>query len=186
MVRAPGVSVLTMSRSTEDLAAGEWAVLAVLAERPAHGFAVARAMAPDGEIGKVWSLRRPLVYRAINVLCDAGLARSTGTVASRSGPRRTVLEVTPAGRAALRRWLWNPVDHVRDARSLLLLKLLFITRSGRDPRQLLSGQRGRFEALAQRLTVAAETAEGFDAVLVRWRLESTTAAIRFLDGLLGA
>ena len=179
-----GVSVLAMSRTSDDLAAGEWAVLAVLAERPAHGFAVARAMAPDGEIGKVWSLRRPLVYRAIHVLCDAGLARPTGTVASGSGPRRTVLEVTPAGRAALRRWLWNPVDHVRDARSLLLLKLLFITRSGRDPRQLLSGQRGRFEALAERLTAAAGTAEGFDAVLVRWRLESTTAAIRFLDGLL--
>jgi hypothetical protein len=66
-----------------------------------------------------------------------------------------------------------------------MLKLLFITRSGRDPRRLLTRQRKQFEALEKRLTVAAETADGFDAVLVRWRLESTTAAVRFIDGLLG-
>jgi DNA-binding PadR family transcriptional regulator len=174
-----------MPRAANDLGAGEWAVLAVLAERPTHGFAVARAMAPDGEIGRVWTMRRPLVYRAIDVLSEAGFARPTGTVASRSGPRRTVIEATPAGRDALERWLSDPVDHVRDARSLLMLKLLFITRSGRDPRRLLTRQRKQFEALEKRLTVAAETADGFDAVLVRWRLESTTAAVRFIDGLLG-
>ncbi len=37
--------------------ASECAVLALLAERPTHGFAIAQAMADDGEIGKVWSLR---------------------------------------------------------------------------------------------------------------------------------
>jgi hypothetical protein len=36
------------------------------------------------------------------------------------------------------------------------------------------------------VTAAAETAERFDAVLVRWRVEAATAAIRFLNGLLGA
>jgi hypothetical protein len=30
-----------------------------------------------------------------------------------------------------------------------------------------------------------DKAAGFDQVLLRWRLESTTAAIRFIDGLLG-
>jgi DNA-binding PadR family transcriptional regulator len=173
-----------MSRSTEDLAAGEWAVLAVLAERPTHGFAVARLMSPEGDIGKVWAMRRPLVYRAIDMLCEAGFARATGTVASKSGPRRTMVEATPAGRAAVERWLYDPADHVRDTRSLLMLKLLFITRSGHDPSQLLTRQRKRFEALAKRLTATAKTADDFDGVLVRWRLESTTAAIRFIDGLL--
>jgi DNA-binding PadR family transcriptional regulator len=129
-------------------------------------------------------MRRPLVYRAVDVLCEAGFARPTGTVASKSGPRRTVVEATPAGRAAVEKWLYDPADHVRDARSLMMLKLLFITRSGRDPRPLLTRQRKRFEALAKRLTAAAETADDFDAVLVRWRLEFTTAPIRFIDGLL--
>ena len=83
-----------MPRSRDDLGAGEWAVLALLAEQPTHGFAVARAMAPEGEIGKVWTIRRPLVYRAIDVLTEPGLVRPTGTAPSSSGPRRTLVKAT--------------------------------------------------------------------------------------------
>jgi DNA-binding PadR family transcriptional regulator len=175
-----------MARSRDDLGAGEWAVLALLAEQPTHGFAVARAMSPEGEIGKVWTMRRPLVYRAIDQLTEAGFVRPAGTEPSSSGPRRTLVEVMPAGRRALAGWLAEPVEHVRDARSLLMLKLLFLARGNGDPAPLLTAQRERFENLAGRLTVAVDDADGFDQVLLRWRLESTTAAIRFIDGLLGA
>jgi DNA-binding PadR family transcriptional regulator len=174
-----------MPRSPDDLGAGEWAVLALLAEQPTHGFAIARAMSPDGEIGKVWSMRRPLVYRAIDGLTEAGFVRSAGTEPSSSGPQRTLVEATPEGRKALKRWLAEPVEHVRDARSVLMLKLLFLSRSEADPAPLLSSQRERFEALTQRLAAATDEASGFDQVLLRWRLESTTAAVRFIDGLLG-
>jgi hypothetical protein len=92
----------------------------------------------------------------------------------------------PAGRRALAGWLAEPVEHVRDARSLLMLKLLFLARGNGDPAPLLTAQRERFENLAGRLTVAVDDADGFDQVLLRWRMESTTAAIRFIDGLLGA
>jgi DNA-binding PadR family transcriptional regulator len=174
-----------MPRSRDDLGAGEWAVLALLAEQPIHGFAVARAMSPEGEIGRVWTMRRPLVYRAIDLLTEAGFARPVGTEPSTSGPQRIVVEATPTGREALAAWLAEPVDHVRDARSLLMLKLLFLTRSQTDQAPLLVAQRERFEALAQRLAAATDEADGFDQVLLRWRLESTTAAVRFIDGLLG-
>ena len=174
-----------MPRSRDDLGAGEWAVLAPLAEQPTHGFAVARAMAADGEIGKVWTMRRPLVYRAIDVLTESGFVRPAGTEPSTSGPRRMLVEPTPAGRPALARWLAEPVEHVRDARSLLMLKLLFLGRSNADPAPLLIAQREHFQSLAGRLTGAIDEADGFDQVLLRWRLESTTAAIRFIDGLLG-
>ena len=206
-----------MARSEDELRVGDWAVLALLAEEPTHGFAVGKALAPDGEIGKVWSVRRPLVYRAIDSLSEFGFAAPTGTVPSRSGPRRTVVAATEAGRAAVDAWLVEPVGHVRDARSLLMLKLLFLTRRGQDPAPLLSGlaaggaednpdsndggpqklllvdltpslrlsaQRESFAAHATRLIEVAEAADGFDEVLIRWRLESTNAAIRFIDGLL--
>jgi DNA-binding PadR family transcriptional regulator len=173
-----------MARSQHELGAGDWAVLALLAEQPTHGFAVARALAPDGEIGKVWSVRRPLVYRAIDSLSEMGFAAPTGTVPSPSGPRRTVVAATDAGRTAVDAWLVEPVGHVREARSLLMLKLLFLSRRGQDPAPLLNAQRAAFAAHAARLADAAEAADGFDEVLIRWRLESTNAAIRFIDGLL--
>lgn len=162
----------------------EWAVLALLAEGPTHGFAIARAMAEDGAIGKVWSLRRPRVYYAIDALTREGLARPVKTVASRTGPHRTVLRITTPGRRAITTWLNTPVEHVRDARSLLLLKLLFLDRQGADPRPLLNAQRARFETIAERFQTAVDDACGFDRTLLRWRLETATAALRFIDSII--
>ncbi|MEZ5099646.1 MAG: PadR family transcriptional regulator [Thermoleophilia bacterium] len=75
----------------------EWSVLALLCERPSHGFALARALAPEGEVGRVWSSTRPLVYRALDQLASAGLVREAGSEAGDRGPRRTLLEPTAQG-----------------------------------------------------------------------------------------
>jgi PadR family transcriptional regulator AphA len=173
-----------MPRSRDELTAGEWAVLALLDEEPTHGFALARLLAPGGEVGRVWSVRRPLVYRAIDNLSGMDLVRTKATVPSSTGPQRTVLDATPAGRAALTAWLSEPVAHVRDARSLLMLKLLFLGRRDGDPRGLLTAQRERFADLAEGLSAAAEQAEGFDRALALWRLQSTTGALRFVETML--
>ncbi len=164
----------------------EWAVLALLAEGPSHGFAMARAMAEDGEIGRVWSLRRPRVYYAIEALTGLGFARPAETTPSRSGPDRTVLRITPSGRRAVTDWLATPVEHVRDARSLLLLKLLFLDRREIDPGPLLRAQRARFESIVGRLQASVDLAHGFDATLLRWRLETASAAVRFIDAMIEA
>ena len=173
-----------MPRAREELTAAEWALLALLAEGPAHGFELARAMAPDGEVGRVWALRRPLVYRALDTLGARALIRPVGTVPSRSGPRRTILEATTAGKRALGKWLREPIEHVRDARSLLMLKLLFLTRRDADLAPLLESQRARFAVHAERLAAAAAEADGFERALVLWRLDSTTAVIRFAETML--
>jgi DNA-binding PadR family transcriptional regulator len=179
-----GASRYRPAMPRDELSAGEWAVLALVAEEPTHGFAIARAMAPDGEVGKVWSVRRPLVYRAVENLAGMGLVRAAGTEPGRAGPQRTVLEITPAGRRELARWLGEPVAHVRDARSLLMLKLLFLARADADSRPLLGAQREHFAELAERLGDAAARADGFDRALALWRLESTTAAVRFVEAML--
>jgi DNA-binding PadR family transcriptional regulator len=173
-----------MPRSRAELSPSEWAVLAILAEGPTHGFAIARQMAPDGEIGKVWSIRRPLVYRALDMLSTRGYAEPAGTAPSQSGPRRTLIRITAPGDAAIATWRLAPVERVRDARSLLLLKLLFLERGDRDPAPLLHAQRATFASHADELSDRGSAVDGFDRVLLRWRYESTTAAIRFIDTLL--
>jgi DNA-binding PadR family transcriptional regulator len=173
-----------MPKAREELTAGEWALLALLTEQPAHGFALARAMAPDGEAGQVWALRRPLVYRALETLERMELVRPVGTLPSRTGPRRTILEATPAGKRALKKWLSQPVEHVRDARSLLMLKLLFLTRRDADLEPLLRAQRDHFSGHADHLSAAVAKAVGFERALLNWRLESTTAVIRFTETML--
>ncbi|HEX3690340.1 MAG TPA: PadR family transcriptional regulator [Solirubrobacteraceae bacterium] len=173
-----------MPRARDQLTAGEWAILALLDEAPAHGFALARAMATGGEVGRVWDMRRPLVYRALDTLQRLALVRPVAKLPSDSGPQRTIFEPTPDGRRVLADWLGRPVEHVRDARSLLMLKLLFLSRRNTDPAALLRAQREQFAALTQRLSAAADAAGGFERGLLLWRLHSTTAAVQFTEAML--
>lgn len=170
-------------RDAGELSAREWAVLALCAERPAHGFALAVRLGPEGEVGVVWAVPRPLVYRALERLERLGLVDERGTEESPSGPPRRVVGATTAGRARVRAWLQEPVDHVRDARHLLLLKLLFLDRNGGDRAPLVRAQAERYGEIERRLERRLPEAEGFDRVLLAWRLESARAATRFLARL---
>jgi DNA-binding PadR family transcriptional regulator len=159
-------------------------LIGLLDQRPAHGFALARVMAPGGGVGRVWSMQRTMVYSALDNLERRALVRPTATVPSDSGPQRTILEITKSGTAALNDWLVAPVHHVRDARSLLMLKLLFLIGRGQDTASLLIGQRQVLTAQAGRLAPAADSATGYDRALVLWRLHSTKAVIEFIDAML--
>jgi DNA-binding PadR family transcriptional regulator len=164
-----------------DLLPGEWAVLGALAQAPAHGFAVARTLAPAGSLGRVWLMSRPRVYRAIDDLAARGLITPTGTAPSDRGPTRTLYEATEAGRTRLDEWLRTPVDHVREIRSDLLLKLALLHERGASSDDLLRAQREKLAPVLASLEAAIAEASGFEEIMVRYRLESTRSAIQFID-----
>jgi PadR family transcriptional regulator AphA len=165
-----------------SLSLAELTVLAVLCERPAHGFAVARLTAPDGELGRIWQIPRPVVYRAIGRLTEAGLITADAIEAGR-GPQRTLFTVTPPGRQAAERWLDSPVQHVRDVRSHLLLKLALLDRAGRDPTELLRRQKAVLAPIAAAVHAERPGHPGFDSTLLAWRRATTAATMNFLDDI---
>jgi tRNA-Thr(GGU) m(6)t(6)A37 methyltransferase TsaA len=160
----------------------EWAALGLLCERRAHGWAIAEELAPSGSIGRVYSCKRPLVYRALGQLREAGLVETRETAPSTSGPERTTLGPTRRGRAAFRRWRASPVDHVRDLRSELMLKLLFHERAGLDAQPLLERQASTLAGLERALADRFSTAHGFERTLALWRLSACRGALAFVDG----
>ena len=165
----------------------EWLVLAILSQRPAHGFALARLTAPGGEFGRIWQIPKAVVYRAIGRLLQAGLIAPEG-IEPGQGPRRTIYTATPYGREKAGEWLRTPVAHVRDIRSHLLLKLALLDRAGDDPADLLRRQRAALVPIAQAIEArqAAGAERGFDAVLLAWRRSTASAAIDFIDAITGA
>jgi hypothetical protein len=68
-------------------------------------------LAPDDGLGRIWTLSRPLTYRAIDGLADKGLA-----TAAQSSGASVALGATAAGHAR-RRVGWAPVQHLRDVRT---------------------------------------------------------------------
>lgn len=171
-------------RVKRELSVGEWAVLALLCERPAHGYAIAAAMAPDGEIGQIWSLGQPLAYRALRVLQGLELVEVSGHSAGDRAPRRTELRATERARGMVDGWLAAAVPRPRDLRSELLLKIAFLRRRGEPLGPLLRAQRElltrRIEQLDDELQRAPQTL----ADVIRWRAISAGAGVRFVDELL--
>jgi PadR family transcriptional regulator AphA len=159
----------------------ELVCLCLVAEDGCHGWAIGTVLAPDGELGRVWTLSRPLTYRAIDQLEAKGLLRrriTRGQGAARGvGGSRTPLAATAKGRALAARWLDEPVEHVRDVRTELLLKLLLRRRRGLALEPLLEGQR---RAFTPQLDALIDTTPDGDVVAL-WRRESARAVRRFLD-----
>ena len=167
--------------AAEQLLPGEWACLGILYEGPNHGFAIASRLKPDGDIGRVWSLSRPLTYRSLDQLALRGYIEPIGEERGIAGGNRTVLAATRQGRARLRTWVRTPVDHLRDLRSELLLKLVIAERCGIDVATMLTAQRERIASIADGLDHQVAGAGGRADVVALWRHEAADAALRFVD-----
>ncbi|HEX4518238.1 MAG TPA: PadR family transcriptional regulator [Gaiellaceae bacterium] len=171
----------------ERLSPNDWAVLALVSERSSHGWALAAKLARGGEIGTIWAISRPVVYHGLDRLEREGMIRAAGLERGGRGPHRVVYAVTDAGRAELGDWLRAPVQHVRDIRSLFLLKVVLSERAGVDVEPLLIAQRAALVPLVAwleaQLDDAGTEAPGETTVAV-FRLETAGAVVRFIDGML--
>lgn len=165
--------------TAQALSLNEWVVLALLAEQPAHGFALARQLRAHGDIGRILTVHRPLVYRALDRLVDAQLAEPQHTEPGDAGPNRTVHRITDAGRRALDQWLREPVQHVRDLRIEFLVKMRLTERARRDPAPLVVAQ---YDALADTLDNLTHLDPDAD-IVDEWRRYNAQAATRFLTQL---
>jgi DNA-binding PadR family transcriptional regulator len=159
-----------------SLTLGEAVCLTLVASEPRHGWSIVKVLAPDGEIGRVWSLSRPLTYRALDALATAELIEPRGS-APGAGPPRTIWRATPKGRRVARVWLRRPVAHLRDMRTEFLLKLQL----GAPPAELARDQLAAFAPAFAGLKRAARAEP--DDIVARWRVESAEATRRFLDSL---
>jgi molybdopterin-binding protein len=158
-----------------NLSLAEHVCLTLISQGVSHGWALGTLLAPDGEVGRMWTLSRPLTYRAIDGLVERRLITRRGQAAGR-GRDRVILAATPAGRKRSRRWLDDPVEHLRDVRTELLVKLFLRQRVGLDNEPLLVAQQQIFEPAITALTSSHPDDDFVDL----WRRESARAVRRFL------
>lgn len=157
----------------------EHACLALVAQGVSHGWAIGSLLAPKGELGAVYTLSRPLTYRAIDRLVQDRLVRRKEPT---GGTRdRATLTATATGRRVAQAWLDAPVSHVRDVRVELMLKLLLRQRAGQPVAPLVDAQ---LAALPFERLIDDAGAEG-DLVHL-WRREHARSVQAFLLAALHA
>ena len=163
----------------ERLSLAEWLVLCLVREEPTYGLVLVGLLARDGRLGQVWSVPKAVVYRALQRLETLGLIRTIGEQRTSQGPVRSLYQASPAARA----WLSTPVEHPRDVRSELMVKLALLDRSGIDSRDLLQAQLATLLPVATALDDRLRATTGFEHTVVLWRHEAMTATVRFLEAL---
>lgn len=172
-------------RRKGDLGARELAVLTLIDERPTHGYAIAALLADDGELGRIWSVRRPLTYRIIERLRDDGLIEDGGVASGQAAPDRKLLRTTEAGRRQVESWLAAPEERIRELRPALLYKLELLRRRRLDRRPLLVAQR---TLIASRGVPSALTRpariDSAEALLGEWRVSQHATVLAFIDRVL--
>jgi DNA-binding PadR family transcriptional regulator len=133
------------------------AVLALLADKPAHGYELKNSF--EQAVGDQWGgLNIGHLYQILERLSRDGLIESQRQPQPVK-PDRLVHRITPAGRAALGDWLSEPSQRVRGYRDDFFLKLMAAVHAGdravldgvlrRQRAHLLKELRGLADARAQ-------------------------------------
>ena len=100
------------------------AVLALLAEKPAHGYELKTSF--EQAVGDQWGgLNIGHLYQILDRLSRDGLIESQPVK-----PDRVVHHLTPAGRAELQQWLGEPSPRLRGYRDDFFLKLMAAVQAG--------------------------------------------------------
>jgi DNA-binding PadR family transcriptional regulator len=123
------------------------AVLALLADKPAHGYELKSSF--EQAVGEQWGgLNIGHLYQVLDRLARDGLIESERQPQAVK-PDRLVHRLTPAGRAELDRWLAEPAVRAHGYRDDFFLKVIAAARSG-DP-AMLAGvlQRQRIHLLRE-------------------------------------
>lgn len=175
-----------MVRRAQPPLPAEFAMLGLIAVRPRHGYELAEIFSAVGEVGGICRLNMSMLYAHLKRLEVLGYIDGT-LVAQGNRPPKTVHHATPAGEAALRAWLDEPVRHNRDIRLEFLLKL-FTSRQvpGHDTAGLLGRQlvmaRGWVAALQRDAEVHPRGS--FERMVREMRLAATQATVDWLEGCL--
>jgi DNA-binding PadR family transcriptional regulator len=104
------------------------AVLALLADKPAHGYQLKGSF--EEAVGDQWGgLNIGHLYQILDRLNRDGLIESQRQP-QQVKPDRVVHRITPAGRAELDRWLGEPSPRTRGYRDDFFLKLIAAVQSG--------------------------------------------------------
>lgn len=157
-------------------------LLALLCERPMHGYELAQTVKTDAALRAIWRIELSEVYFLLRKLLKQGFIVAEAEMPG-AGPPRVIYAPTPAGQAALEAWLTVPEKYPRNLRTALLARIYLALR--RDPAlavRLVDAQR---EHLLRWLEGERDRGHGDEIVALvhRFRAAQVEAALVALDEL---
>jgi DNA-binding PadR family transcriptional regulator len=109
----------------------EHVLLALLDQKPMHGYELYQELSTMSGISKIWNIKQSLLYADLDKLETKGYL-SSRLVQGESYPPRKYFEITNVGKETLHRWIKTPVRRPRDVRQEFLAKLIVARRYGKS------------------------------------------------------
>ncbi len=157
-------------------------VLGLLAEAPAHGYALFARIRDD--LTGVWQVGMNRLYAVLDAMERDGLIKGRAEQAG-NRPERRVFHLTARGRRRFEAWLRAPSRSMQDMRVEFPPKLYFALRRGpQGMAELLQTQRaacqGELERLAAHLRDTPPN-DNFHALVYDFRIRQVRAILDWLD-----
>jgi DNA-binding PadR family transcriptional regulator len=158
-------------------------VLALLCERPMHGYELAHVVKTEAALRAIWRIELSEVYFLLRKLLKLGFIMEHAEEDGGTRPRRVLYAPTPAGQSALAAWLTTPEKYPRNLRTALLARIYLALR--RDPAlavQLVDAQKAHLTAWLERERDRVYE-DDLVALIHRFRAAQVEAALVALDEL---
>jgi PadR family transcriptional regulator, regulatory protein AphA len=108
----------------------EHILLALLDQKPMHGYELYQELCGMQGISKIWNIKQALLYAMLEKLEERGYL-SSQLISGETYPPRKEFHLTEAGKSSLQEWLTTPVRRARDLRQEFLAKLIAARRYGK-------------------------------------------------------
>ena len=169
--------------SRPDRGAVQYAILALLARHPRHGYDLRDAF--EAALGGNWPLNSGQVYSSLERLSRDGLVVEVGTERG-GGPDKRLWTLTEAGRREVAVWFASAVPRDYRLRDELYLKLMLaVLTDAARPAPVLQAQRRELfrelHALTARRNALDPRRELAQILLLDGTLAHTEAELRWLD-----
>ncbi len=173
------------SNGRAERGAVQYAVLALLAQRPRHGYDLRDAF--EAALGGNWPLNSGQIYSSLERLCRDRLVVEAG-VERGGGPDKRLWALTEAGRGEVEAWLAAPVPRDYRLRDELYLKLMLaIVTGAARPWRALQAQRRELLRELHDLTARRNAADPrrqlAQILLLDSAIMHTEAELRWLDAV---
>lgn len=165
----------------------EHVILALLDEKPMHGYELHQKLGKLPGISKIWNLKQAFFYARLERLHTDGYIQGQVSQKEGSGTARVVFQLSPSGKRSLSAWITAPVPKARDIQQVFLSKLIIARRYGlRKALELLHNQRIVCQSWLQNLESdlpQIKTQELDEYIVHSYKMNRERAMLNWLDEL---
>jgi len=173
-----------MSPRRSSALTNEHVLLALLDQKPMHGYELYQELCAMPGIALIWNIKQALLYAILDKLEKQGFLASQ-LVQGETYPARNYFHLTELGKSSLQTWMKTPVRRAREIRQEFLAKLIVARRYGKsDALELIHRQQQTCQAWLDELgrNVPSPHQESMDEWLVySFRVNRAKEVMRWLE-----